>query len=287
MNKISDFINAYSAWFPIIFLIAGIGFAILALIMFIRFHLASVIKAWLFHHGIWKKREAKESHDLVAPNNREKEDYQQEISRLFNTSGTNSGSLKQEASTPKTPMDDGYVSPKHPSDPDGTDSTTLLKSSSSDLCSKDSYNEKNDINGAEATTLLNHDEAVVTPRQSKKDEERNHDPLPDSALSTDNINISTSDINGSEQTVLLNQQTASNGSETTVLLDKKAASDGSDPTTLLSQSDEKTPVTETDRSSKDFYKMQNHPDAESGQENTDPEFKITRKNIFIHTDERI
>ena len=128
MNKISTFISAHITWFSTIFLIVGIGFAALALFLFFYFHVAGIMKTWLYHHGIWKKHENKEARNQALTNNRDQEDYQKEISRLFTTSDNHSEGLKQ-----KPPIKDTHepttqnLHPQESSDPNGANETELLK----------------------------------------------------------------------------------------------------------------------------------------------------------------
>lgn len=261
MEKVSQFITTYSSWFPAVFLAAGFSLAILAFVLFLRFHLAGVIKTWLFHHGMWK---GGKSHETRHMNTAGAEEYQKEISGLFATSGTGSGKLKHETST------QNFKSAETGPAPVFTESkeTTILISNQEDTFKKqESQNAEcsDNTDGSEATTLLENNE---NPEHSGEPQTM---PDSDQPISLGNVTVDS--------------DTNMDGGEPTVLLKKEIDPDGSDPTTVLKKNRNEADPEENRQSSATRPIQQGEPTKHP--DDTDPDFKITRKEILIHTDEKI
>lgn len=281
MNKISTFISAHITWFSTIFLIVGIGFAALALFLFFYFHVAGIMKTWLYHHGIWKKHENKEARNQALTNNRDQEDYQKEISRLFTTSDNHSEGLKQ-----KPPITDTHgpttqnLHPQESSDPNGANETELLKPN-------DSYDtlqtpEEGSSDKAPDTTpspVYKNEDDIATNEVAKKNSQDDTD--------THDEHTDLHDTNDSETTMLLQKSNDSEGSETTLLLNKTDDSSGSEPTTVLLKDTEKQVSTENKQEPSGSVSEQKDSVADFSTDTTNPDFKITKKEILIHTDENI
>ena len=281
----SNFLTSYPAWLPAIFLAAGTGLAILALILFLRFRLAGVIKGWLFHHGFWKNREAKESRRLMAQDADKKEEYRQEISRLFSTSGMDSGRLRKEArGQDKTRK---KTAPKP--DPEGSEETTLLDKEQPFAV----HNQDRGSNGAEPAFRP---ESRNTATAEGRGTAANTGPVPDPRTVRDSDGSGTSALpagpefsDGGEPTTLLEktasfnkerpaaapaQPEPSDGEEQTSVLTRTELSDGEEETELLSKAERKVPPKET------------RPKEKISSDNIS-DFRITKKKILIHTDETI
>ena len=281
----SNFLTSYPAWLPAIFLAAGTGLAILALILFLRFRLAGVIKGWLFHHGFWKNREAKESRRLMAQDADKKEEYRQEISRLFSTSGMDSGRLRKEArGQDKTRK---KTAPKP--DPEGSEETTLLDKEQPFAV----HNQDRGSNGAEPAFRP---ESRNTATAEGRGTAANTGPVPDPRTVRDSDGSGTSALpagpefsDGGEPTTLLEktasfnkerpaaapaQPEPSDGEEQTSVLTRTELSDGEEETELLTKAERKVPPKET------------RPKEKISSDNI-PDFRITKKKILIHTDETI
>lgn len=298
MEGLSAFLSSYFSWFPVIFLAAGIGLAVLAVILFLRFHLASVIKAWMFHHGFWKKKE---------PQNRtvaESEEYQHEISQFFATSGTDSNKLKKKArEQKKTKEREGTreTATQRP-DPDGAEETTLLE--------KDLAAQRQDYDsGGPGTAPLtrNGNTAMKEGRGTASNTGPAPGPWPvsdpdrsEAAAPPAGPEIS----DGSEPTTLL-EKTDSFGKERPAaapaqpgppggegpapVLTRPEGSDGEEPTALLikpelSDGEETTEL--LTEAAREGHPKETRP-KEKAPSGDIPDFKITKKEIFIHTDEKI
>ena len=290
MNKISTFIRAHITWFSTIFLIVGIGFAALALFLFFYFHVAGIMKTWLYHHGIWKKHENKEARNQALTNNRDQEDYQKEISRLFTTSDNHSEGLKQ-----KPPIKDTHepttqnLHPQESSDPNGTNETELLKPN--DSCDALQTPEEGSPEKASDTTpssVYKNEDNVVANEAAKNDsQDSSYSDVYASDTNTHDEHTDLQDSNGSETTTLLQKSNDSEGAETTLLLNKTDDSSGSEPTTVLLKDTEKQVPTENKQGSSGSVSKQKDPVADFSSDTTNPDFKITKKEILIHTDENI
>ena len=298
MNKISTFISAHFAWLSTIFLIVGIGFAALAIFLFFYFHIAGIMKTWLYHHGIWKKRENKESHNRTLANNRDQEDYQQEISRLF-ASSDHSDNLEQ-----KPPIADIHEPEiagiresadqnsrtQESSDPNGTNATELLKPNDSHV----SLRRIEDVSSDEApdtTPSLVHknSESIFSADEAaKKDsQDSSHSDAYTSDTDTHDEYTELQDTNDAETTTLLKKSNDSEGAETTLLLNKTDASNGSEPTAVLLKDTEKQVPVENEQEPSGSVSKQKDPVVDFSSDTTNPDFKITKKEILIHTDESI
>lgn len=274
MEGLSAFLSSYFSWFPVIFLAAGIGLAVLAVILFLRFHLASVIKAWMFHHGFWKKKE---------PQNRtvaESEEYQHEILQFFATSGTDSNKLKKKArEQKKTKEREGTreTATQRP-DPDGAEETTLLE--------KDLAAQRQDYDsGGPGTAPLTRDGNTAKEKREMAAFQKPEGPGWAGSVTWP----AGTDMAGSEPTTLLEktasfnkerpaaapaQPEPSDGEEQTSVLTRTELSDGEEETELLTKAERKVPPKET------------RPKEKISSDNI-PDFRITKKKILIHTDETI
>ena len=266
MQGFLDFFTMHTSRIPAIFFLTGIGLAILAVVLFFRFHLAGVIKGWLFHHGILKNSKIAESGADVP----DSEEYRDEISRLLTTSGSDSESLKKETEQ-SDPDKSNSVSP-------GTEDTTLLAQQpdlSPDISFKKkeeisdtrNENQETDTDGSERTTLLVFDHVTESAETSKDDPQTK--PYPESTAA---------------------EHTNTDGTEPTTLLDHSDVSEGAEPTTVLGKTESRT--------SKNVQNlpenMQNPVPAMARGDGPgtrqyafDSDFRITKKEIFIHTDEKI
>lgn len=290
MNKISTFISAHITWFSAIFLIVGIGFAALALFLFFYFHIAGIMKTWLYHHGIWKKHENKEARNQALTNNRDQENYQQEISRLFTTSDNHSEGLKQ-----KPPITDTHgpttqnLHPQESSDPNGANETELLKPN--DSCDALQTPEEDSSEKAPDTTpspVDKNEDSLVTNEAVKKDlQDSSRSDVCTSDTDTHDKRTELQNTDGSETTTLLQKSNDSEGSETTLLLNKTDDSSGSEPTTVLLKDTKKQVPTENKQEPSGSVSKQKDSVADSSSDTTNPDFKITKKEILIHTDESI
>lgn len=294
----SNFLTSYPAWLPAIFLAAGTGLAILALILFLRFRLAGVIKGWLFHHGFWKNREAKESRRLMAQDADKKEEYRQEISRLFSTSGMDSGRLRKEARG----QDKTWKKTAPKPDPEGSEETTLLGQGEKGR----PFAAENQDRGNDGPETASHPRNNNTATGEGRGMAANTGPAPDPRLAGDSDRPGAAALptgpeisDGGEPTTLLEktdsfdkerpaavpvQPELPGGEDTVSALTEAALPDGEEPTALLirpelSDGEETTELlTRTTREGRPEEKT---PSGDI------PDFKITKKEILIHTDERI
>ena len=296
----SNLLTSYPAWLPAIFLAAGTGLAVLALILFLRFRLAGVIRGWLFHHGFWKNRETKEYRRLMAQDAGKKEEYQQEISRLFSTSGMDSGRLRKEAWGQEKARKKTTSKP----DPEGAEETTLLEK-------EQPFAVHNQDRGSNGTEPASRPESRNTATGEGRGTAANTGLVPDPRPVRDSDGSGTSALpagleisDGGEPTALLGKTDSSNkerpaaapaqpgppgGAEPAPVPTKPEPSDGEEPTTLLikrepSNGEETTELlTKTGRES---HPKETCPKGKSPSVDI-PDFKITKKEIFIHTDETI